>query len=110
MTLFIGLYVTGERPDPLEHTFLDADGAPIDLTGYTASAVIQAPNAATGVDVTGVSVPSPATGTVRVDLGSLINTPGTWRLEVWVDQEDGRRYASERFRFYARAALTVEEP
>jgi hypothetical protein len=30
----LGSFVTGEVPLPLEYQFLDADGAPIDLTGF----------------------------------------------------------------------------
>jgi hypothetical protein len=109
VTTTIGPYVVGERPDPLEHTFLDADGVAIDLTDYDASAVLLAPGATEG-DEPDVTVPDPDSGTVRVDLGELIDTAGTWRLEVWVDETGGRRYASERFRFYARAALPVPTP
>lgn len=101
----LGPYVVGERPDPIAHSFLDADGDAINLTGYTASATLLAPGATEGVDVPGVTVPVPANGTVVVDLADLIDQPKTWRLEVWVDQAAGRRYASKRFRFYATAAL-----
>jgi len=32
----LGPYVAGEIPEPWAHTFLDADGAALNLTGYTA--------------------------------------------------------------------------
>lgn len=105
MTIILGPYVVGERPDPIRHTFLDAAGDPIDLTGYTASANLQAPRSTEGQAVDLVTIPTPTDGTVQVDLEAMVDTDGTWRAEVWVDQPDGRRYASERFRFYARAAL-----
>lgn len=35
-TVEIGPYVVGEIPIPLEYTYVDAGGAPINLTGYTA--------------------------------------------------------------------------
>lgn len=38
MTLtVIGPMVAGEIPEPLEYTWLDADGAALDLDGYTAA-------------------------------------------------------------------------
>lgn len=35
-TVEIGPYVVGEIPIPLEYTYVDSDGVPINLTGFTA--------------------------------------------------------------------------
>lgn len=105
MTTTLGPYVTGERPDSLLHTFLDFTGEPIDLTDFTATAVMRT---ATGISTAlTCSIPTPTDGVVRVDL-PLLDVPGTTRLEVKAGSA-GPIYMSERFRFYVRAALPTAE-
>lgn len=41
MTIEVGPWTAGERPGRLEYQFLDANGAGIDLTGYTVTFVYE---------------------------------------------------------------------
>lgn len=41
MTIEVGPWTAGEKPGRLEYTFLDANGDPIDLTGYTITFVYE---------------------------------------------------------------------
>lgn len=91
----IGPYVMGEKPPPLEYSFLDSDGAPINLTGYTATLRIQRTDAAAYTEMT-ATVSAPTQGTVtHTWTGSEFGSAGTYWLEFWAGNTTNR-YASQR--------------
>lgn len=99
----IGPYVTGEKPPPLNYTFLDSTNAPINLTGYTAKVnVRERYGAATQYNAT---VSTPASGVVTYAwTGSEFPTPGSYQAEIWVGN-GVTRYDSILLKFDVRAAV-----
>lgn len=93
----LGSFVTGEVPLPLEYQFLDADGQPIDLTGFDV-ATFQWGEYVHGGFVDAVtetaSVSTPATGHVTyVWDGDELDRPGEYGAVFFVN--DGTtQYAS----------------
>lgn len=63
MSITIGSYVAGEVPEPLEYSFLDADGDPLDLTGFTVTFRLSFDGAA-GVESSADLSATPTDGTV----------------------------------------------
>jgi hypothetical protein len=108
MTTTIGPYCTGEKPLPLVVTFTDATDTAINLTGYTAAAYLKPP---TGTIVTDTAtVTGAAAGQVTYTWGetaSPFDQAGRWELEVWVGNNNDRRFASELYVMSVRAALTI---
>lgn len=105
MTVDLGTYTDGEIPEPLEYTFLDADGAVIDLTGFTATFHLRI-------------------GAVDADLAATVSDPDAGEVtHTWLDGELERQgnsgslrceftvsngtntYTSERLRGFIRAAI-----
>lgn len=100
----IGPYVRGEKPPPLEYSFLDSGGVAIDLTGYTALLRVQRTDAADYLELTAV-VSVAASGTVRhVWTGAEFPTAGDYWLEFWVGNTTNR-YASVRLKASVREPL-----
>lgn len=62
MTTFIGPYVQGEIPEPLEYQYLDDAGDPIDLNGFTATFTLETPQGQASLPA---AVATPAEGKVR---------------------------------------------
>lgn len=96
MTIRIQL-TAGERPDPIAHTFLEADsGDVIDLSGWAVTATwVHVETGATGT-ITG-TVDGPA-GTALVTLSDAsMATPGVVELTVWAGNGT-LRYASPVYR------------
>jgi hypothetical protein len=84
-----GNYVVGEKPAPLEYQYLDADGVPINLTGYTAKFVYREIfGAETVADAT---VTDAVAGKVTyVWDGSELTTSGDYRAYFWVGNNTNR--------------------
>lgn len=100
----IGPYVVGEIPSPLEYTFLEADGSPMDLTGYTAKYVVRPVDSDISVSYT-ASVTNPANGEVTYTWdGTELSEPGLHWSEFWVGNSVNR-YASLRLEYSVRASV-----
>ena len=99
----VGPYVVGEKPPPLEYTFLDAAGAAINLTGYTAKFHVQRTDAA--ALVFNATVSDPTGGKVTYTwAGTEFATPGSYWAEAWVGNSVNR-FASLRLEFTVRASI-----
>lgn len=98
-----GPYVVGEKPPPLEYSFLDSNGAPIDLAGYQAKFVYkEADSPSSTVNAT---VSQPAFGTVEyVWDGTEFATAGHYQAEFWAGNGTNR-YASLILVFQVRGSI-----
>lgn len=92
----IGPFVVGEKPNILEYTFLDSNGNPIDLSGYTVKFVYreQFQSQTDAVTAAGALV-TPATGgkVSYTWTGNELTTPGKYFGEFWVGN-NAQRYCS----------------
>lgn len=101
--LVIGPYVTGEKPPPLEYSFLNRNGVAIDLSGYTAKFVYK--EADSGAVVSDATVSAPLGGTVtHIWDGTEFATPGSYRAEFWAGNGTNR-YASLILAFQVRGSV-----
>lgn len=96
-TLHIGPFVAGERPLPLEYQFLDADGDPLNITGYTVKFVMRERH---GLSVTyNGSLLDAANGKVVYTwTGTEMLIAGRWEAEFTVENA-GNRFVSLRLVF-----------
>lgn len=104
----IGPFTLGEKPEPLQITMQDADGAALVLTSYTAKFVIESVDATVAGLAAGTSsIPTPASGITRyVWAAADFTTAGFYRGQMWVG--DGTyRYASDVFEWFVRDLTTA---
>jgi BppU N-terminal domain len=101
----IGPYVVGEKPVPLEYTFLESDGTVLNLTGYTAKFVTRPVDDPSAVATYSATVSSPAAGVVTYTWdGTELVTPGSHWAELWVGNTVNR-YASLRMTYSVRQSV-----
>lgn len=100
----LGPYVVGEKPAPLEYTFLDSSGTPLDLTGYTAAFRCQERFTPGAFDGT-AAIPTGTDGIVVYTwTGSEFPTSGRYFAELWAGNGTNR-FASLRIRFEVAAPV-----
>lgn len=96
MSITVGPFTEGERPAPLVYTFQDADGNPIDLTGFTATFIT---NTHTGT----ATITDPDAGQVTHVWVDADLVEGSHRSNFWVGNGTNR-YASDLIFWRARPA------
>jgi len=97
-------FVIGEIEPPLEYTFLDQAGVPINLLNYAAKVTIKEEYGAP-LGPLNASVTNSAGGVVTyVWTGTEYPTPGHYLAEIWVGN-GANRYCSVMLSFDVRAPL-----
>jgi hypothetical protein len=104
-SLTIGPYVVGEKPAPLLYQFQDANGTPIDLSGYTAVFIY---HERYGVPVEeSANVVDPTNGQVQfIWDGDEFPTPGQYQARFWAGNGTNR-FASLLIRYSVAATSPV---
>lgn len=103
-------YAVGEWPEPVDYSFLDADGNPISMAGYTPTATIEDPDGViVGYDDE-VEVTDAPNGTVTFTWpDDTLDTAGTYTLMIWVESASAR-YASEPIAVHASDRGGIPDP
>lgn len=96
-TIHTGPFVVGEKPAPLVYQFLDSNGVPIDLTGYTAMfEYTERDGTATSALAT---ITTPASGLVQhIWTGAEMASSGHYISQFWVGN-NSNRFASIRITY-----------
>lgn len=103
MSIEMGPFVAGEIPEPEEYQFLDADGAAIDLTGFTATFSLS--YGATGQSLA-ADVSTPAEGRVTYEWVAGDIVEGLLQAE-FVVTNGTNTYISDLMGAVVRAAIEV---
>lgn len=101
----LGSFVVGEVPPPIEYSYLDAAGDPINLTGYTATFSIVKGDG-TDLSRTADLSDGPNGEVTYIWVAADMDTAGVLRCEFKATNGTNTFY-SERFVGYVRAALYV---
>jgi hypothetical protein len=98
-----GPYVVGEIPPPLQYQFLDSDGLPLNLLGFTAKFICREQN---GAPVTYTATFADAASGIAqfAWTGGEFPTSGSYLAEFWAGNGTNR-YASILIRFSVRTAV-----
>jgi len=101
----IGTITQYERFDNLQHTYTNAAGVAIDISGWSVEAQCKSPSG-TITEVSGTVTDGP-TGVVSVPWDATWSgTPGGWRLEIWVrNVAESRLHSSDPITWTVRAAV-----
>lgn len=99
----LGTFTQGEVPAPLVYQYLDADGVPINLTGYQVRFVWKP---AGGLPVTGNgSIVDAATGQVGYSWsGAEFNIPGPYEAQFWAGNLTNK-FASDVIQWTVRVSV-----
>lgn len=104
----IGPFSIGEKPEPLQITIQDYNGTAINLTGYTATFIIEAVDQTVSSLGGGTSsIPTPASGiTQYIWHANDFLTAGLYRAQMWAGNGT-YRYASKIFEWFVQDATTA---
>lgn len=103
----LGTFITGTKPAPWTHTFLDDDGADLDLTGYTAIGYVRRRHTTESVPLSDVDVAAdPTTGEVTVTWpAAAFEDAGTW--EGTITATNLTNSVAQNFVYCTKAAVTA---
>jgi hypothetical protein len=89
------VYARNEVPEAVEYQFLDADGAAVNLAGFSSTGVLTNMDSGTAVS-RAASVTAPSSGKVTFTWAATdLAVAGRFRLVLWVNVGTTARYASE---------------
>jgi hypothetical protein len=90
-------FVIGEKPSPLDYRFLDANGTPINITGFTVKFNYQEHDGV-AVSANGSVADGPDGKARYIFTGNEFTTAGHYRAEFWAGNATNR-YASVEINF-----------
>jgi hypothetical protein len=100
----IGPYFVGEKPQAIIVAFTDADGAAINITGYTPQFVIETDAGGAITEAGSAALVSGAGGTAQYTWGAAdLATAGWYRGQLWVGNGT-TRISSRVFRWEVQSA------
>ena len=87
VSIFLGVFAAGELPFDFQHTFQDANGNDIDLTGYTPTVEFEGPDEAGTYGQGSVALDmDPTTGIVSYTWHTNdFQDVGKYEFVIWVD-------------------------
>lgn len=95
----LGEFAVGEIPGPALHQFLDNDGNPINLTGFTASIEIESRPVTPGLGTGTVAITDIPNGIVSYTwVAADMMIVGFYRLQIWVTKA-GSALSSDVFAY-----------
>lgn len=99
-------FTVGEKPDPLEYQFLDANGSAMPITGYTAKfSTREAFALAPLINIATAAITDAANGKVTYTwTGAEFVAAGHFRAELWVGNGT-QRYASVIIEYDVRSPI-----
>jgi hypothetical protein len=84
-------YTAGERPEPIDYQFLDANGNPIPLTGFTGSATIRVNGVKTSYGTSNVTITDADNAVATFTWpDSVLDDEAVYRLKIWVTSASNR--------------------
>jgi hypothetical protein len=107
-SITIGPFIAGEHPPPLAYTFEDANGVPINLTGYSAKLVLTEIDGLPSTADAAVTTPAEGEVTYTWAEGDLA-TPGVYEAVIWAGNGGTTRFASLPIRFVVDDAGTTPD-
>lgn len=104
-------FVVGEIPDPLEYQFLDGNGAPMPLAGYSAKFSTRLVEGSVPiVNNAAATISDAPNGKVTYAwTGAEFPYPGKYYAEFWIGNGT-QRYASVRIKFTVRSTVSTAAP